>query len=602
MTTTAKLLLVAIAIMSTITSAMAKPKVSYQLAMPEPHTHYFEVTVFVEDWDKPTADFKMATWTPGSYLIREYAKNVEAVGARTAQGSLLAAEKVRKNIWRINTKGVKQFSFNYKVYAYELTVRNAFVDASHAYLNPAAVMMVPAGTENQASTLKIVAPASFKKIATALRPVGSDPFLLQVPDWDTFIDSPIEIGNHDSFDFTTAGVPHHVAIFGGGNYNVERLKKDMAKVVETATAIFGEHPCDHYTFIVHNIPNGGGGLEHKFSTTLQANPFGYADENTYTGFLGLVAHEYFHLWNVKRVRPVALGPFDYDNENYTRGLWVAEGITSYYDDYILLRAGLIKEEKYLDIVAGSAGAVENSPGAKVQTLDESSYDAWIKYYRPNENSNNATVSYYTKGGVVGMLLDLTIRQKSGGKKNLDDVMRTLYRDFYKKANRGFTDAEFEKVCSTVAGADLSGFFNSTIRSTEKLPVQEVLGSVGIEVVDKTAKTRGAAAFLGANLANQNGRWVVTSVVRNSPAWHDDLNVNDEIIALNAYRLTSDWNEILKIFKPGDQIEVTLARAGLMQKRTVKLAANPNVAYKFSRNKSADAAAAALAEAWLKAGN
>lgn len=577
-------------------ATMAAPTVRYELSMPQPQTHYFEVTIFVENWTQPTATFKMATWTPGSYLIREYAKNVESVAARSSQGQQLPATKVKKNAWQLNTKGIKSFSFNYKVYANELTVRNAFVDASHAYLNPAAVMMVLAGQEKAASTLKISPAPTFKKIATALRPVSNDQWTLAVPDWDTFVDSPIEIGNHDSFSFTAAGVPHEVAIFGGGNYNAETLKRDMAKIVETATAIFGEHPCSHYTFIVHNIPNGGGGLEHKFSTTLQANPFGYADEASYIRFLGLVAHEYFHLWNVKRVRPEALGPFNYDEENYTRGLWVAEGITSYYDDYILLRAGLIKEEKYLEIVASSMGAVVNTPGSRIQTLDESSYDAWIKYYRPNENSNNATVSYYTKGGVVGMLLDLKIRQATKGAKSLDDVMRYLYNQFYKKQDRGFSEAEFENVCSQVAATNLTEFFNTCIRSTAKLPNDEILASVGFEVQDRSPKTK--AAWLGAGLANQGGRWVITSVTRDSPAWHDDLNVNDEVIALNAYRLTSDWNEILKIFKPGEKITVTLARGGLMMSKEVTLAPNPNVNYRIVKAKNTTPDAASLGEAWL----
>ncbi len=575
---------------------MAAPNVSYELAMPQPHTHYFEVTIFVKGWDKPTADIKMASWTPGSYLIREYAKNVEGCGARSAQGSILANEKVSKNTWRIDTKGIKEFSFNYKVYAFELTVRNAFLDATHAYLNPAAVFMRVAGTEAQKSSLMIKPDAAFKKISTPLRSIGSNPFELLVPDWDTFVDSPIEIGNHDTFNFIAAGVPHEVAIFGGGNYEVERLKRDMTKVVETATAVVGEHPCDHYTFIIHNIPNGGGGLEHKYSASLQANPFGYQDERSYSGFLALVAHEYFHLWNVKRIRPVALGPFDYDEENYTTSLWVVEGITSYYDDYILMRAGLMPQDRYLDVVASVFGSIENTPGAKVQSLAESSFDAWIKYYRPNENSNNSTVGYYTKGACVGLLLDLKIRVATGGKKNLDDVLRGLYDTYYKKAQRGYTEAEFEQMASKVAGIKLDDFFDMNIRSTAKLDLKAALQSVGLEVKDQNANKKDA--WLGAALKTQNGQLVVSSIVRDSPAWHDGLNINDEVVALNGYRLTSDWAEILKLFKPQDKVSVLVARGGQMINLEITLARNPNVAYKISKAKDVSPQVASMGEAWL----
>lgn len=578
------------------TTAMAAPQISYELSMPEPHTHYFEVTISVKGWDKPSADLKMATWTPGSYLIREYAKNVEGVAARSVSGVMLATDKINKNTWRIETNGIKDFTFNYKVYAFELTVRNAFVDASHAYLNPAAVFMVVAGKESQATTLTIKPHTSFKKISTALVLKPGTTYEYQVPDWDTFVDSPIEIGNHDTFSFTAAGVPHEVAIYGGGNYDQARLKKDMAKIVETATAIFGEHPCDHYVFIVHNIPNGSGGLEHKYSTTLQANPFGYQDERSYANFMGLVAHEYFHLWNVKRLRPAALGPFNYDEENYTHSLWVAEGITSYYDDHILLRAGLIGVDRYLEIVASTFGAIDNTPGSKVQTLAESSFDAWIKYYRPNENSNNATVGYYTKGACVGILLDLKIRTATSGRKSLDDVMKLMYDRYYKKAGRGYTEAEFEKAAAEVAGIKLDDFFDTMLRSTTKLDLKAALSEVGLDVKDQNASRNDA--WLGANLNNQNGRWVISSVIRNSPAWHDGLSVNDEVIGLNDYRLTSDWSEILRIFRPGDKIKVLVARAGLLMNIDVTLSRNPNVNYRIATVRDAQSSAAALGDAWL----
>ena len=575
--------------------ALAKLGLTYTLSVSEPHAHYFDVEMHLTGITGDHTDIKMAVWTPGSYLIREYAKNVEGFRASAANGAL-PAEKILKNTWRIRHSGISELHVFYRVYAFELSVRNAYVDASHAYLTPASVLMYPAGHLDVPSTLIIKPLPGWKVISTALKPLGTDKWTFSVPDFDTLADSPIEMGNHNVFSFTSSGIEHRVAMFGEANYDTEKLKRDMKAATEAAAGVVGEHPCTDYTFIVHNIPNGGGGLEHKNSSTLQTGKNSYSGDS-YTGFLGLVSHEYFHLWNVKRIRPKALGPFDYENENYTHMLWVAEGLTAYYDDFILRRANLISTDKYLGIIASNIGATENTPGAKIQPLAEASFDAWIKFYRPTENSNNSTVSYYTKGAVTGMLLDLEIMNATDGQKCLDDVLRCLYAEYYKKQQRGFTDAEFQQAVEKMAGKSMGSFFTSYVSGTETPDYKKYLGYAGLTITDLNADRHDP--FLGLGSRNDNGRLTVTSVQRNSPAQNAGIYINDEIIAVDNQRAGQDLSGLLAGKKPGDKVKVLISRTGILETIEVTLARNPSVNYVIEPDAKATPAQTALRKKWLR---
>ncbi|MFI5205178.1 MAG: M61 family metallopeptidase, partial [Flavobacteriales bacterium] len=394
--------------------------VEYMLTMPKPHTHYFEVEMKVTGWNKPVAEIKMPVWAPGSYLVREFAKNVDYFSA-TQNGTALKFLKTDKNTWTVTTQGAKEFTVKYNVYSNELSVRTSFIDDSHGFVSGTSVFMYVNGIRENAGTLKIVPHESFKNISTSLeKKEGTYTF----PDYDILVDCPIEIGNHEIFYFEAAGVKHEVAMYGEGNYDVEELKSGMARIVEEATKVWGENPNKNYTFIVHNITNSSGGLEHLSSTTLQVNRHSYSGSGL-TRFYSLVAHEYFHLWNVKRLRPKALGPFDYDRENYTSMLWFCEGFTSYYDELLLKRAGYYDESSYLRTLTSNFGSIENQPGALVQSAAESSHDAWIKGYRPNENSVNTTISYYPKGSAIAALLDIEIIAATKGTKKLDDLLKYM---------------------------------------------------------------------------------------------------------------------------------------------------------------------------------
>lgn len=575
----------------------AAPRVAYTVSMDEPHTHYFDVTMKVSGVKQDFVDFKMPVWTPGSYLVREYAKNVEAFAARNGKDQPLRSEKLTKNTWRVYAGNASEVQVQYRVYAFEISVRTSFLDASHGYLQPAATFMYVKELMKEPATLTVKPYQGWNRISTGLSPVEKDKFVLQVPDYDILVDSPVEVGTQEILTFEALGKPHEVVMYGVANYDAKRLTADMQKIVEEAASIFGGLPYDRYVFIVHNLAAGGGGLEHLNSTTLQTSRWNYGTEAGYKGFLGLVAHEYFHLWNVKRIRPKALGPFDYDNENYTHLLWVAEGVTSYYDDMLVQRAGLASPDEYLNTIAGSIGTVENSPGNDVQSLAESGFDAWIKYYRPNENSNNTTVSYYTKGSLVTMALDLEILGSTNGNQSFDDVLRYLYEEYYQKQKRGFTDEEMQQAVEKIAGKKLDDFFKNHIFDTKLIDYDKYLGYAGLKLVDYNEGKN--EAYLGAATTYANNKLTVNSVMRGTAAYQYGLNATDEILAFDNYRVTDDLNRFVATKKPGDAVNLLISRAGIVQNLKITLGKNPNASYGFEKLPQVSSQQDALLRKWLR---
>ncbi|GAB3338202.1 PDZ domain-containing protein [Larkinella ripae] len=581
--------------------------------MPEPQTHYFEVEMRVNGANaglsagspngSKTApngyiDVKMPVWTPGSYLIREYAKNVEGFRA-SAGGQAVRSEKIRKNTWRVYSTA-ESLTIRYKVYAYELSVRTSFLDATHGYLNGASIFLYVDQLRNQPHRLLIQPFKDWKKISTGLAAVPAQTNTYEAADYDVLVDSPIEIGNHHTFSFTAAGVPHTVAMVGDKLYDDAKLADDLKRVCEETFRVIGEHPCKEYTFIIHQTPTGGGGLEHANSSTLQITRNAFLNGKLYQDLLSLVAHEYFHLWNVKRIRPKALGPFDYENENYTHLLWVAEGITSFYQTAILQRCGFMGSEAYLRSFAGEITGIENLPGNQVQSVAESSLDAWIKYYRPNENSVNSTVSYYSKGSVLGGLLNLTIVSSTNGQKNLDDVLRLLYSNYYKKLQRGFTDDEFQEAVAKVAGRNLDTFFQNYVFGTEKIDFNSFLAPVGLQLVDASASKQDA--YLGAMTKYTDGKLTVSSVRRDSPAWISGLNVNDEILSVDNLRVSNDLERILDTHHPGTTVSVVVNRAGKLKTLSISLTGNPLAAFRIQPVASPTQEQRDLYKKWLSITN
>lgn len=554
----------------------------YELRMENPDNHYFQVDFYLKDSKAKEIEVKLPVWAPGSYLIREFSKNTNQVRAYDENGKELKVIKTTKNAWVINREKAKEVKVSYEIYAFELSVRTSFLDRTHGFVSGAGVFMYTEDTRNKPGKLKVIPHASFSKITTPLLQAGegivgdSGTKEYTFSDYDNLVDSPLEIGNQEEFTFNAAGIPHTVAIYGWGNYNVEQLKVDMAKIVEAETAVFGNNPNKSYTFIIHNVTDGQGGLEHVNSTTLSVNRFTY-QEGEYLGFLSLVAHEYFHLWNVKRIRAFELGPFNYDQEAYTSLLWVMEGFTSYYEKLILLRAGFYDKNQYLNKLLSTINYVEGSPGVRVQSLAHSSFDAWVKAYRPNENSSNTTTSYYSKGGIIAALFDAMIIDKYDGKKCLDHFLRELYSKYFEKLKRGFTEKEFQQEISTFLGKDMTQFFDDYIYGTKVPAYDSILSKVGL-YVEYVGKSEFSS---GASISQSGGVLIVKAVRSGSAAESAGLSPNDEIIGCNGVRMNQhDFEDVIDQLNADDTVNLLISRDDVLMEIKFKISAYERPAYNF----------------------
>ncbi|MDB4947395.1 MAG: peptidase domain protein [Gemmatimonadetes bacterium] len=470
--------------------------VRYRLRMPEPHTHLLHVEMELDGVDGPT-ELVMPSWTPGSYLMREFPRNVMALMAADGAGRMLPAEKTDKNTWRVDAPADGRLAVRYVVHADELSVRTSHLDASHATVNGASVFLFARGREHAPHRVAVDLPNGWRA-TTSMAEESPNAFV--AADYDELVDAPLELGTHALWEWEIDGTKHRWAVWGRGNYDPQRLAVDATAIVRAEKAMFGVLPYGHFTFILHLTPGGSGGLEHKASTILQADRWSFRGV-AYEHFLALTAHELFHAWNGKRIRPAVLGPFDYTREAYTRDLWVVEGITTYYTDLVLRRAGLISPQRYLERLAETVTRHFGVPGRFVQPLADSSFDTWIKFYRPDANSPNATISYYQKGALVALLLDLKIRQSTAGARSLDDVMRVMW-DRFGAPDVGFPPGEVERVAAEVAGEDLTAFFDATLRGRGELDYAPYLAAAGLELVGAHTPAANAASTASAAAASQ----------------------------------------------------------------------------------------------------
>ena len=580
-----------------INTATFGAKISYTLKMPRPQNHYFQVEMQVEQVKQKTATVKLPVWAPGSYLVREFSRHLNQVKAYSLQGAALPVIKKTKNTWEVDLKGQTAFVLKYEVYAFELSVRTSFLDETHGFVSGPSMFMYLDGHKETGGELLVQPHASFKRISTGLtqksevKQGNNQTFTFE--NYDQLVDCPIEIGNQFEFDFEAAGVKHTVAMYGEGNFDPERLKEDMAKIVEEETKVVGVNPNKRYVFIVHNVVGGDGGLEHCNSSVLSVDRWTY-DGGNYINFLNLVAHEYFHLWNVKRIRPIELGPFNYDQEVYTNYLWVMEGFTSYYDELILRRCGFYSQEEMLKKIQIAVNYVESSVGARVQPVAHASFDAWIKAYRPNENSSNTTMTYYSRGMIIASVLDAMIIKQSNGKECLDHLMKDLYETYYVGKNRGFTDTEFKECLSKHTGQDMTAFFQKYIDGTEVIPYSMYFLPLGVEVSD----VGGVKPVFGANVTEEGGKVIIKSIRANSSAEDAGLSVNDEVIACMNYRVDKPMlDALMNGAAVGDEFELTISRDQLMRKVMVKITGQKRSTFIFT-NRHTDASLP-LYSYWLR---
>jgi predicted metalloprotease with PDZ domain len=534
----------------------------YVVSLPQPENHLFQIQLTITDWEEDYIDLHLPVWSPGSYLVREYAKNLQNFQATNLEGKSLNWQKITKNSWRIESLQ-QPCQISYSIFANELTVRTNHLDATHGYFNGAATFMFVPHHEDHAFTVEIVVPRENWKIATALpiyeavdKSIPKNHSTFFADRFDTLADSPFEIGIHTQVEFEVLGKSHELIIWGEGNPDLAQIITDTKSIIEVEAELFGGLPYDRYLFILH-LSNAYGGLEHRNCCSLIYPRFNFRGDR-YLKFINLVAHEFFHTWNVKRIRPKALEKYDYDQENYTPSLWFAEGATSYYDQIIPLRAKIYGKDHFLKSLGESITRLENTPGRQVQSLSESSFDTWIKLYRPDSNSSNSQISYYLKGELVAMLLDLTIRTHTQNQRSLDDVMRSLWQ-FCKESNGksevGYTEADLYQIIETVAGVNLQDFFIKYLHSTDELEYNYYFEPFGLELYSGYAQK---ALYTGLSLRSNHGVAVVKSVDPNSPAQLVGIDPNDEILAINNFRVTAEsFSDRLQDFKSGQEIIITL---------------------------------------------
>ncbi|WP_027254687.1 M61 family metallopeptidase [Planktothrix agardhii] len=548
--------------------AIIIPSLQYWVAIPKPESHLFEVTLRIQKdiISSSVLDLKMPVWTPGSYLVREYSRHLQDFAVRDQDGSPLNWQKISKNHWRITTNSATEITVDYRIFANELSVRTNHLDSSHGYFNGAALFLYVPEYKQQSIQVTIEPPKNWI-VSTTLPPVSHQPNTFYAPDFDTLVDSPFEIGTHRLYEFEIEGKSHQLAIWGEGNLNPERLITDFQKVIAIESELFGGLPYERYLFLLHLSNHGFGGLEHKESCSLIYSRFGFRSPDKYNRFMQLVAHEFFHLWNVKRIRPKALEVFDYEQENYTPSLWFSEGTTSYYDMVIPYRARIFDVKGFFHAISKEITRLQTIPGRLVQPLSESSWDTWIKLYRRESHSDNNQISYYLKGELVSFLLDLLIRSKHGNSRSLDDVMRQMWKEFG-QPEIGFTPEQLEQIIESVAETSLSDFFQQYLYGITELPYNEYLEPFGLQLI---AETTDETPYLGCKVASEKGKEIIKFVETDSPAETAGLDINDELLALNGFKVTSDqFHERLKDYQPGDIVELTFFHQDLLRTCQVTL--------------------------------
>jgi predicted metalloprotease with PDZ domain len=535
--------------------AKTTPMISYQVAMSQPESHLYEVRLRVKDWQASVMDLKMPVWTPGSYLVREYAKNLQDFTVLDIEERSLPWSKKSKNHWQIDTTGITDITVHYRIFANELSVRTNHLDQTHAYFNGAATFLYVVGFETSPIQVTIIPPESTWRISTALPPLPEFRHTFIAADFDTLVDSPFEIGTHESHYFEVLGFPHELAIWGKGNFQGRTAIADIEKIIKVEAELFGGLPYENYLFLLHLTSDGYGGLEHKNSCSLIYQRFGFRAKDKYNQFMQLLAHEFFHLWNVRRIRPQALEVFDYDQENYTSCLWFCEGTTSYYDVILPLRAGIYDAKTCLETLSKDINRFLNTPGRLVQPLSESSWDAWIKLYRRDANSDNSQISYYLKGQMVSLLLDLLIREQHNNLRSLDNVMQIMWQKFG-IPEVGYTPEQLQNVIESVANVNLEDFWQICLHSTEELPLNQYLKPFGLKI--QANGNSEAIPFLGLTAKTEHGNTIVKFVETGSPAQKAGIDPGDELLAIEGIRVNAEQlPERLKDYQPGDSISVSL---------------------------------------------
>ena len=552
---------------------------NYHIIPIDPKAHLFEVKMTLQA-PAPVQEFWLPSWIPGSYMVRDFAKNIIRIDAIDENGAVLAISQLDKQTWAIASQA-NEITLSYQIYAWDLSVRTAHLDDTHGFFNGSSVFLAVKGQEHVPHRVQIDKPRDSKlqqwRLATRLPRLSGDTFEFGefiAVDYDELIDHPVEMGEFTLGHFDACGVTHDVVLTGRHNANMARLCQDLKAICEYQITLFGTPaPFERYLFLTTVLDNGFGGLEHRASTALMCSrkdlPLSMTApiNKDYRTYLSLCSHEYFHSWNVKRIKPNTFLPYQLEQESYTRQLWAYEGITSYYDDFLTYRAGLVDEASYLDMLSETFTRVYRSQGRFKQSLKDSSFNAWTKFYKQDENAANAIVSYYTKGALFGLYLDLVLRIETHGKVNLDHLMRRLWQD-YGLCGKGTDEHSHQRIVAELLGRDCDDIF-AYLDSTDDIPLAPLLAEVGVELTLRAPTSPQdvggavpASAFasrdvigFGAKTKAEAIGLKVLGVSNGSPAHHAGLSAGDLLIAADGLQVTSQFDAVIQQYAIGDSIEL-----------------------------------------------
>lgn len=598
--------------------------IQYTVNLSNPHAHIFKVTLEITQPESQGQKLSLPAWIPGSYMIRDFAKNIINIQAMS-ENSPIKLTKLDKSTWQAEAV-TESLIVEYEVYAWDLSVRSAHFDMTHAFFNGTSLFLMPHGHEDEACSVKLEQPSNKEysnwKVATSLstQKINASGFgVYKAINYDDLIDHPVEVGTHSEFDFSVENTTHKMALTGIHRADNNRLKQDLTKICQTHCTMFGELPkLDEYIFLVMVTGDGYGGLEHRSSTSLMCSrddlplkTHPTEPDEKYRNFLGLCSHEYFHTWNIKRIKPEGFMPYDLSTETYTRQLWAFEGITSYYDELALVRSKVISVESYLELIGQTITRVLRGKGRFNQSIAESSFEAWTKFYKQDESAPNTIVSYYAKGALLALCLDLTIRRETNNEKSLDNVMRYMWINYGKKSI-GVPEGEIEKICSKISGCDLTDFFEKYLYSTEELPLADLLSNVGItlnlrpttSVDDKGGKnidssTQPNPVSIGARFSENTLGAKITHVFSEESAELAGLSAGDIIIAINNLQVNkSTINKVIDSYQVNEKLTIYAFRRDELKVFNLTLNSAELTTCFLNVNEQASKEQSARKEKWL----
>jgi predicted metalloprotease with PDZ domain len=592
---------------ATLATAAGRAPIDYTLRFPAAASHYVDVEAVIPTDGPESLTLFMPIWTPGSYLVREYARNIVTIEARSDTGALLPIKKTSKNRWTVQSTGQTQVRVNYRLYCRDINVRGNWVEGDFAVINGAATFITEAEDLQRPYRVRLEMPSGWATCQTPLTP-GTEANTFTAIDYDHLVDSPIVAGSPLVNEFEVEGVRHVLVTVGGdGVWDNPRVTRNLARLVEEQSKFWGGLPYRTPYYFFNLLAIGRGGLEHKQSTVMGADRWNSRTRGGINSWLSLASHEFFHVWNGKRLRPVELGPFDYEHEAYTPSLWIVEGVTSYYQHLLLRRAGFTTRNDYLKGVSNTFGDVQKSPARLVQSLSDASFDTWIKAYRPDENSVNVLFSYYGGGALAMLLLDTEIRRVSDGAKSLDDVMRAAYSRY--SGEQGYTEAQFIALAGEIAGHDLSAWFKQVVQTPGEWDYTPFLDWYGLSFEspkpEKSVSPNGIEptdppiGWLGADTKVQDGLLTVTAVRTGTPAAAAGLSVGDEIIGIDDYRVPpGQFGLRLGAYKAGDAVTLLVSRRDRLLRLPVTLGEEPVTSRSLKVRDDATEAQKARLRAWI----